>query len=156
MHCSFDILHLWRQHMCGNRSWHTYAMHPALPLGNGCDRSGIKAMWSKVARLVRNGKSSQPFKAWYIFLHKKTYFISKLVSFIFNASCLILRLLEGSNEKHCKMIKLGFQNLKRSLLEETLSKLSTMPYSLSYPHSARSFIMDPLDLLFDFLDRLIG
>jgi hypothetical protein len=30
--------------MCGNRSWHTYAMHPALPLGNGCDRSGIKAM----------------------------------------------------------------------------------------------------------------
>jgi hypothetical protein len=33
MHCSFDILHLWRQHMCGNRSWHTYAMHPALPLG---------------------------------------------------------------------------------------------------------------------------
>jgi hypothetical protein len=23
--------------MCGNRSWHTYAMHPALPLGNGCD-----------------------------------------------------------------------------------------------------------------------
>jgi hypothetical protein len=24
--------------MCGNRSWHTYAMHPALPLGTGCDR----------------------------------------------------------------------------------------------------------------------
>jgi hypothetical protein len=23
--------------MCGNRSWHTYAMHPALPLRNGCD-----------------------------------------------------------------------------------------------------------------------
>jgi hypothetical protein len=23
--------------MCGNRSWHTYAMHPALPLGYGCD-----------------------------------------------------------------------------------------------------------------------
>jgi hypothetical protein len=23
--------------MCGNRSWHTYAMHLALPLGNGCD-----------------------------------------------------------------------------------------------------------------------
>jgi hypothetical protein len=23
--------------MCGNRSWHTYVMHPALPLGNGCD-----------------------------------------------------------------------------------------------------------------------
>jgi hypothetical protein len=37
MHCSFDILHLWRQHMCGNRSWHTYAMHPALPFRNGCD-----------------------------------------------------------------------------------------------------------------------
>jgi hypothetical protein len=35
MHCSFDILHLWRQHMCGNRSWHTYAMHPALPLETG-------------------------------------------------------------------------------------------------------------------------
>jgi hypothetical protein len=27
--------------MCGNRSWHTYAMHPALPLGNGCDSSAI-------------------------------------------------------------------------------------------------------------------
>jgi hypothetical protein len=25
--------------MCGNRSWHTYAMHPALPLGNRCDTS---------------------------------------------------------------------------------------------------------------------
>jgi hypothetical protein len=23
--------------MCGNRSWHTYAMHPALPYRNGCD-----------------------------------------------------------------------------------------------------------------------
>jgi hypothetical protein len=23
--------------MCGNRSWHTYAMHPALPFRNGCD-----------------------------------------------------------------------------------------------------------------------
>jgi hypothetical protein len=54
------------------------------------------------------------------------------------------------------MIKLGLQNLKRSLLEETLSRLSTMPYSLSYPHSARSFVMDPLDLFFDFLVRFIG
>jgi hypothetical protein len=35
MHCSFDILHLWRQHMCGNRSWHTYAMHSILPLKPG-------------------------------------------------------------------------------------------------------------------------
>jgi hypothetical protein len=25
--------------MCGNRSWHTYSMHPALPFGNGCDRT---------------------------------------------------------------------------------------------------------------------
>jgi hypothetical protein len=80
----------------------------------------------------------------------------KLVSFIFNPSCLILHLSEGFNEKHCKMIKLGLQNLKRSLLEETLSKLLTMPYSLSYPHSARSFAMDSLNLLFDFLVRLIG
>jgi hypothetical protein len=31
-----------------------------------------------------------------------------------------------------------------------------MPYSLSYPHSARSFAMDPLDLLPNFLVRLIG
>jgi hypothetical protein len=23
--------------MCGNRSWHTYAMHSALPSRNGCD-----------------------------------------------------------------------------------------------------------------------
>jgi hypothetical protein len=23
--------------MCGNRSWHIYAMHPALSFGNGCD-----------------------------------------------------------------------------------------------------------------------
>src|SRR5688572_13622941 len=91
-----------------------------------------------------------------IFSSIKTYFISLLVSFIFNPSCLIFGLSEGSNEKHCKMIKLGLWNLKRSLLEETLSKLSTMPYSLSYPHSARSFVMDPLDLLFDFLVRLIG
>jgi hypothetical protein len=81
----------------------------------------------------------------------KTYFISNLVSFIFNPSCLILRLSESSNEKHCKMIKLGLPNLKRSW-----PKLSTMSYSLSYPHSARSFVMDPLDLLFDFLVRLIG
>jgi hypothetical protein len=29
-------------------------------------------------------------------------------------------------------------------------------HSLSYPHPARSFIMDPLDLLPDFLARLIG
>jgi hypothetical protein len=54
------------------------------------------------------------------------------------------------------MIKLGLWNLKQSLLEETLLKLPTMPYSLSYPHSARSFVMDPLYLLFDFLARLIG
>jgi hypothetical protein len=80
----------------------------------------------------------------------------KLVSFIFNPSCLILHLSEYSNEKHCKMIKLGLRNLKRRLPKETLSKLSTMPYSLSYPHSTRSFVMDPLDLLPDFLVRLIG
>jgi hypothetical protein len=86
----------------------------------------------------------------------KIYFISKLVSFIFNPSCLILRLSESSNEKNCKMNKLGLRNLKRSLPKETLSKLSTMPYSLSYLHSARSFVMDPLDVLFDFLVRLIG
>jgi hypothetical protein len=93
-----------------------------------------------------------------IFSSIKVYFILKLVSFIFNPSCLIFGLSEGSNEKHCKMIKLGLRNLKRSLPEETFSKLSTMPYSLSYPHSARSFVMDPLDLLFDFLakvDRIV-
>jgi hypothetical protein len=27
--------------MCGNRSWHTYAMHPALPFGNGCDSASL-------------------------------------------------------------------------------------------------------------------
>jgi hypothetical protein len=86
-----------------------------------------------------------------IFSSIKTYFISKLVSF-----CLILRPSEDSNEKHCKMIKLGLRNLKRSLPEEAFSKLPMMPYYLSYPHSARSFVMDPLDLLFDFLVRMIG
>src|SRR5688572_27684018 len=91
-----------------------------------------------------------------IFSSIKTYVISRLVSFIFNSSCLILRLSEGSNEKYCKMIKLRLQNLKRSLLEETLSKLSTILYFLSYPHSTRSFVMDPLDLLFDFLAKVIG
>jgi hypothetical protein len=35
MHCSFDILHLLRQHMCGNRSWHIYSMHLVLPLKSG-------------------------------------------------------------------------------------------------------------------------
>jgi hypothetical protein len=54
------------------------------------------------------------------------------------------------------MIKLGLWNLKRSLPEETFLRLSMMPYPLSYPHFARSFVMDPLDLLFDFLARLIG
>jgi hypothetical protein len=54
------------------------------------------------------------------------------------------------------MMKLGLRNLKRSWPEETLSMLSMMPYSLSYPHSARSFVMDPLDLLFDFLVKFIG
>jgi hypothetical protein len=39
---------------------------------------------------------------------------------------------------------------------KTFLKLSMMPYSLSYPHSARSFVMDPLDLLFDFLAKVIG
>jgi hypothetical protein len=34
---SFDILHLWRQHMCGNGSWHTYGMCSVLPPGTGCD-----------------------------------------------------------------------------------------------------------------------
>jgi hypothetical protein len=54
------------------------------------------------------------------------------------------------------MIKLGLWNLKRRLPDETFLKLLMMPYSLSYPHSARSFVMGPLDLLFDFLVRLIG
>jgi hypothetical protein len=40
---SFDILHLWHQHMCGNGSWHTYAMRSVLPPGTGCDsRYGSK------------------------------------------------------------------------------------------------------------------
>jgi hypothetical protein len=37
---SFDILHLWRQHMCGNGSWHTYGMRSVLPPGTGCDIPG--------------------------------------------------------------------------------------------------------------------
>jgi hypothetical protein len=32
---SFDILHLWRQRMCGNGSWHTYGMCSVLPLEPG-------------------------------------------------------------------------------------------------------------------------
>jgi hypothetical protein len=32
--------------MCGNRSYHTYAMHPALPLRNGCD-SRVRGISSK-------------------------------------------------------------------------------------------------------------
>jgi hypothetical protein len=86
----------------------------------------------------------------------KTYFISKLVSFIFNPSCLIFGLSEGSNQKHLQDGQVILCNLKRRLPEETLSKLPTMPYSLSYPRSAISFAMDPLDLLPDFLARLIG
>jgi hypothetical protein len=42
------------------------------------------------------------------------------------------------------------------LLEGTLSKLLKIPYSLSYPHTARSFVMDSVDLLLDILTRLIG
>jgi hypothetical protein len=91
-----------------------------------------------------------------IFSSKKLTLYQNSSLLFFNPSCLILRLSEGSNEKHFKMIKLGLRNLKRRFLEETLSKLSTMPYSISYPHSARSFVMDPLDLLPDFLVRLIG
>jgi hypothetical protein len=90
-----------------------------------------------------------------LFVSIKIYFISKLVSFIFNSSSLIFGLSEGSNRKHFKMIKKDW-NLKRSLPEVTLSKLLKIPYSLSYPHAARSFVMDSLDLLPDFLARFIG
>jgi hypothetical protein len=46
--------------------------------------------------------------------------------------------------------------LEAKIARRNFSKLSTMPYSLSYPRSARSFAMDHLDLLPDFLVRLIG
>jgi hypothetical protein len=47
MHCSFDILHLWRQHMCGNRSWHTYAMRPVMPLEPGVTLPNSTSCWGK-------------------------------------------------------------------------------------------------------------
>jgi hypothetical protein len=86
----------------------------------------------------------------------KTYFIQKLVSFIFNPSCLIFCLSEGSNEKHFKMIKLGLRNLKQSLPEETLLKLLMMPYSLSYPTPQDVLLWIPLYILSDFLAKVIG
>src|SRR5688572_33288163 len=90
------------------------------------------------------------------FCSVKTYFISKLVSFIFNSSSLIFGLSEGSAQKNCKTLKPRLRKFKRSLLEGTLSKLLKIPYSLSYPHPGRSFVMDSLDLVLDFLARLIG
>jgi hypothetical protein len=47
---SFDILHLWRQHMCGNGSWHTYGMRSVLPPGTGCDNSPqLVELWTYVS-----------------------------------------------------------------------------------------------------------
>jgi hypothetical protein len=52
--------------MCGNRSWHTYAMHPALPLGNGCDKDGLgfkreaKNLTSHKAPISSNEKGKAP------------------------------------------------------------------------------------------------
>jgi hypothetical protein len=40
-----------------------------------------------------------------LFSSIKTYFISKLASFIFDSSSMIFGLSEGSAQKHCKMIK---------------------------------------------------
>jgi hypothetical protein len=86
----------------------------------------------------------------------KTHFISKLISFIFNPSCLIFGLSEGSNQKHLQDGQVRLCNLKRRLSEETLSKLPKMPHSLSYPHLQEVFVIDLLDLLPFFLVRLIG
>jgi hypothetical protein len=56
MHCSFDILHLWCQHMCGNRFWHTYAMHSILPL-----KSGVTQIQCQTFRLrMRHSASLRP------------------------------------------------------------------------------------------------
>jgi hypothetical protein len=42
--------------MCGNRSWHTYAMRSVLLLRNGCDSQG-RAWWLAGARCsVRRGR----------------------------------------------------------------------------------------------------
>jgi hypothetical protein len=44
--------------MCGNRSWHTYAMHPALPLRNGCDRPPLRSS-SSAAESPTHASSSR-------------------------------------------------------------------------------------------------
>jgi hypothetical protein len=91
-----------------------------------------------------------------IFSSIKTYFISKLVSFTFNSSSLIFGLSEDSAQKHFNSSNLGLWNLKHNFPEGTLLKLLKMPHSVSYPHPARSFVIDLLDLLPFFLVKLIG
>jgi hypothetical protein len=54
MHCSFDILHLWHQHMCESRSWHTYAIHSVLPLKPGVTSidSAFARLWPPISGLL--------------------------------------------------------------------------------------------------------
>jgi hypothetical protein len=49
---SFDILHLWHQHMCGNGSWHTYGMRSVLPPGTRCDT------WARVCSFPASAHSA--------------------------------------------------------------------------------------------------
>jgi hypothetical protein len=52
--------------MCGNRSWHTYAMHPVLPLRNGCDIGPSNLPYHAALPALRAGPTR---KAWRPFLH---------------------------------------------------------------------------------------
>jgi hypothetical protein len=74
---------------------------------------------------------------------------------MFNPSCLILRLSEGSNEKHCNMIKLGLRNLKKFSRRNPFKAIDDALFSVLSP-LRKKFCYGSPDLLLDFLVRLIG
>jgi hypothetical protein len=86
----------------------------------------------------------------------KTYFISKLISFIFNSSYLILRLSEGSKweslqDDQARISEFEAKFARRNPFEAINDALFSVLSPLR-----KKFVMDPLDLLFDFLAKVIG
>jgi hypothetical protein len=71
---------------------------------------------------------------------------------LFDSSSIRRLSSEALQDDQARIAELEAKFARRNLFEAIDNAL----FSVAYPHSARSFVMDSLDLLFDFLVRLIG
>jgi hypothetical protein len=110
--------------MCGNRSWHTYAMHPASALRNGCD----KLPWFRIMRVI--------FYFLLVILNIRLgeFMLGSLILFPIMLLCIRMRHLVLSNQPmlNCLKTKLPLNEILPLVFKRVLPIFLKIPIERYY------------------------